>query len=148
MTEQQRENLKLWKGGDMITAYILIGLGGIVVGSFTTVAIQKDRQQDRERAEPVIVEPVIVDPVGDVAKNLTNLDLLVEPCSPEFIEKNSDLLCREMFCRMMTRGVDSKTSGQECEEISNVANSSKIVNHCETFLENKEECYEKYRERK
>lgn len=143
MNEKQIENLKYWKGGEMITAYLLIALSGALIGSLTTIAITKDREPERE-----IVEPVIIDPVGDVAKNLTNLDLLVEPCSPEFIEKSSDLLCREMFCRMMTRGVDSKTSGSECEEISNVANSSKIVNHCETFLENKEECYEKYRERK
>jgi hypothetical protein len=44
--------------------------------------------------------------------------------------------------------VDAKTSGAECEEISNVANSKLMIDHCETFLENKEECYEKYRERK
>jgi len=127
----------------MITAYVFIGLGGILIGSLTTMAIQKDREPERE-----IVEPVIIDPVGDVAKNLTNIDLLVEPCSPEFIEKSTDLLCREMFCRMTTRGVDSKTSGSECEEISNVANSKKIIDHCESFVESREECYDKYRERK
>jgi hypothetical protein len=143
MTEKQRQNLELWKGGDMITAYVFIGLGGILIGSLTTMAIQKDREPERE-----IVEPVIIDPVGDVAKNLTNIDLLVEPCSPEFIEKSTDLLCREMFCRMTTRGVDSKTSGSECEEISNVANSKKIIDHCESFVESREECYDKYRERK
>lgn len=143
MTEKQRQNLELWKGGDMITAYIFIGLGGILIGSLTTIAIQKDREPERE-----IVEPIIIDPVGDVSKNLTNIDLLVEPCSPEFIEKSTDLLCREMFCRMTTRGVDAKTSGSECEEIANVANSKKIIDHCESFVEGREECYDKYRERK
>ena len=128
----------------MLTTYLVIGLAGIVLGGVTTQIINRNREP--EVVTPI--EPIVIDPVGDVAKNLTNLDLLVEPCSPEFIEKSSDLLCREMFCRMMTRGIDSKTSGSECEEISNVANSSKIVNHCETFLDNREECYEKYRERK
>ena len=146
MTEEQRKNLELWKGGEMLTIYFIVGLSGIIIGGVSTLAITKNRQPERERVEPVA--PVVIDPIGDVAKQLTNLDLLVEPCSPEFIEKNTDLLCREMYCRVMQRGVEAKTSGVECEEISNVANSSKIINHCETFLENKEECYEKYRERK
>lgn len=129
----------------MLTAYILIGLGGLAVGSLTTIAITKDKPASQSAA-PIIVEPV--DPVSEVAKQLTNLDLLVEPCSAEYIKENSNLLCREMYCRVMQRGVEAKTSGQECEEISNVANSKTIVNHCESFLESKEECYEKYRERK
>ena len=129
----------------MLTAYILIGLGGLVVGSLTTIAITKDRTESQP-VSPIIVEPV--DPVSDVAKQLTNLDLLVEPCSAEYIIENNDLLCREMYCRVMQRGVEAKTSGAECEEIANVANSQIIINHCETFIDEKEECYEKYRERK
>jgi len=129
----------------MLTAYILIGLGGLVVGSLTTIAITKDKTESQP-VSPIIVEPV--DPVSDVAKQLTNLDLLVEPCSAEYIKENGDLLCREMYCRVMQRGVEAKTSGAECEEISNVANSQIIINHCETFLDGSEECYEKYRERK
>jgi hypothetical protein len=133
------------QGEDMITAYILIGLGGLVVGSLTTIAITKDKTESQP-ASPIIVEPV--DPVSDVAKQLTNLDLLVEPCSAEYIKENSDLLCREMYCRVMQRGVEAKTSGAECEEIANVANSQIIINHCETFIDDKDECYDKYRERK
>ena len=129
----------------MITAYILIGLGGLVVGSLTTIAITKD-QSESQPVSPIIVEPI--DPVGDVAKQLTNLDLLVEPCSAEYIKENGDLLCREMYCRVMQRGVEAKTSGAECEDISNVANSQLIINHCESFLDGSEQCYEKYRERK
>jgi len=132
--------------GDMITAYILIGFAGLFTGTLATVAIMKDRQADSQQAAPIIIEPV--DPVSDVAKQLTNLDLLVEPCSAEYIKENGDLLCREMYCRVMQRGVEAKTSGAECEEIANVANSQIIINHCESFLEKKEECYEKYRERK
>ena len=129
----------------MLTAYILIGLGGLAVGSLTTIAITKDRTESQP-VSPIVVEPV--DPVSDVAKQLTNLDLLVEPCSAEYIKENGDLLCREMYCRVMQRGVEAKTSGAECEEIANVANSQIIINHCESFIDEKEECYEKYRERK
>ena len=129
----------------MITAYILIGLGGLAVGSLTTIAITKDKTESQP-VSPIIIEPV--DPVSDVAKQLTNLDLLVEPCSAEYIKENGDLLCREMYCRVMQRGVEAKTGGAECEEIANVANSQIIINHCESFIDGSKECYEKYRERK
>jgi len=133
------------QGENMITAYILIGLGGLVVGSLTTIAITKDKTESQP-VSPIIIEPV--DPVSDVAKQLTNLDLLVEPCSAEYIKENGDLLCREMYCRVMQRGVEAKTGGAECEEIANVANSQIIINHCESFIDGSKECYEKYRERK
>jgi len=129
----------------MLTAYILIGLGGLAVGSLTTIAITKDKTESQP-VSPIIVEPV--DPVSDVAKQLTNLDLLVEPCNAEYIKENGDLLCREMYCRVMQRGVEAKTGGAECEEIANVANSQVIINHCESFIDGSKECYEKYRERK
>jgi len=131
----------------MLTAYFLIGLGGIIIGGVSTLVITKDKKEPvSQPVSPIIVEPV--DPVSDVAKQLTNLDLLVEPCSAEYIKENGDLLCREMYCRVMQRGVEAKTSGVECEEISNVANSQIIINHCESFLDGSKECYEKYRERK
>ena len=132
---------------NMITAYLIIGLSGAILGGATTLIITKKKNEPvSQPAEPIIIQPV--DPVGDVAKQLTNLDLLVEPCSAEYIKENGDLLCREMYCRVMGRGVEAKTSGAECEEIANVANSQIIINHCESFLDGSEECYEKYRERK
>ena len=131
----------------MLTGYLIVGLSGLILGGASTLIITKKKKEPvSQSASPIIVEPV--DPVGDVAKQLTNLDLLVEPCSAEYIKENGDLLCREMYCRVMQRGVEAKTSGVECEEISNVANSQIIINHCETFIDDKEECYEKYRERK
>jgi len=133
------------KENNMLTIYAVIAICGVAVGTLGTMAITKDKPASQPVA-PIIIEPV--DPVSDVAKQLTNLDLLVEPCSAEYIKENGDLLCREMYCRVMQRGVEAKTSGAECEEISNVSNSKIIINHCESFLENKEECYEKYRERK
>ena len=131
----------------MLTGYLIIGLSGLILGGATTLVITKKKEQPvSQPVEPIIIEPA--DPVGDVAKQLTNLDLLIEPCSAEYIKENGDLLCREMYCRVMQRGVEAKTSGAECEEIANVANSKVIINHCETFIDGSEECYEKYRERK
>ena len=131
----------------MITAYLIVGLSGAILGGATTLIITKKKKEPvSQPVSPIIVEPV--DPVSDVAKQLTNLDLLVEPCSAEYIKENGDLLCREMYCRVMQRGVEAKTSGAVCEEIANVANSQIIINHCESFLDGSEECYEKYRERK
>lgn len=146
MTDKQRDNIQHFDGDNMILTFTIIGLTGIIVGGVSTAFVINKRSAD---SDPVVV---VADPVAgdqqEVIKQLTNLDMLVEPCSTKYINENSDLLCREMYCRVMTRGIDSKTSGQECEEISNVANSKIMINHCETFLEDKEECYEKYRERK
>ena len=136
------------KGENMITAYILIGLGGLFVGSLTTIAIVKDRQSDSQIITPIVVSDQVAKGQQEVIKQLTSLDLLLEPCSSVYIKEQGNLLCREMYCRVMTRGIDAKTSGSECEEISNVSNSLIIINHCESFLDEKEECYKKYRERK
>lgn len=131
----------------MLTGYLIVGLSGLILGGASTLIITKNKKEPvSQPVSPIIVEPA--DPVADVAKQLTNLDLLVEPCSAEYIKENGDLLCREMYCRVMGRGVEAKTSGQECEEIANVANSQIIINHCESFLDGSKECYEKYRERK
>ena len=146
MTDQQRDNMQHFDGDNMILTFTMIGLTGLIVGGFGTAYVINKRSADE--APIVVVSDPVAGEQQEIIKQLTNLDMLVEPCSTEYINKNSDLLCREMYCRVMTRGIDSKTSGQECEAISNVANSKIIINHCELFLEEKEECYEKYRERK
>lgn len=113
----------------MLTAYILIGLGGLVVGSLTTLAIKKDLEP--EPPSPVVV---VQDPVAggqqDVIKQVTDPDLVAVSCSKEHIDQHGDLLCREMFCRLQQRGIDAKTSSTECEEISNIANTKVILESC------------------
>ena len=113
----------------MLTAYILIGLGGLVVGSLTTLAIKKDIQP--EPTSPVVV---VQDPVAngqqDVIKQVTDPDLVAVSCSKEHIDQHGDLLCREMFCSLQQRGIDAKTSSTECEEISNIANTKVILETC------------------
>ena len=130
----------------MLTTILIAGITGLVLGGVSTKIILKNKE-DQSQSVSVPVETV-ASIQQDVIKQLTDIDLLEVPCSAEYIEQSGDLLCREMFCRMTTRGIDAKTSGQECEEISNVSNSKTMINHCETFIESSEECYEKYRERK
>ena len=109
-------------------AWILIGVvagGGGTAGTF--LALNKNIDPPT-----VVIVPdnkVAEDQIA-VQKQLTNIDLLEVPCSMEYINKHTDGLCREMFCRMTTRGIDSKTSGQECESIGNILNSIVILKAC------------------
>ena len=141
-------NIKLWKGKKMITSYAIIAVSAFLIGGVSTYGVMNKRQKQQKQITPVVVSDVVAKEQQEVIKQLTNLDLLVEPCESTYIKDHGDLLCREMYCRVMSRGIDSQTAGQECEQISNVANSKLIIDHCEKFINDQEECYEKYRERK
>ena len=65
----------------------------------------------------------------DLQKNLTAPDLIEVPCSEQFIDKNGEGLCREMFCRLQTREGDG-ASQSECEEIANLNNTISIIETC------------------
>jgi hypothetical protein len=119
-------------------------LGGLVVGVGGTLYVKRDVSE----SIIVVPEPVIITE-SQVAEKLTDIDLLKVPCSSEYIEKNNDLLCREMFCLMQTRGIDSKVSGSDCSAISNVQNTMVILETCrdaESKLDDR--CITIYRERK
>tara|TARA_R100000152_G_C6743555_1_gene167256 strand:+ start:416 stop:820 length:405 start_codon:yes stop_codon:yes gene_type:complete len=115
-----------------MSSIIIAAVVGLLVGIGGTVGIQvatKPKPQEK---------PIIVAVGGDevakgqteVQKELIDLDLLVEPCSKEFIKDKDALLCREMFCRMQQRGIDSSTSQIDCSEISNIANTKEIQDAC------------------
>jgi len=105
---------------------------GIVIGVGGALGVQ----QASKPKEPTIVQ-VGGDEVAkgqvEVQKQLIDLDLLVVPCSSEYVTANNDLLCREMFCRMQQRGIDAQTSQQDCSEISNIANTKAIQKSCENM---------------
>lgn len=116
-----------------MTSLIIAAVVGLVVGIGGTIGIQ---QVTKPKEEP---KPLVVAVGGDevaqgqveVQKELIDLDLLVEPCSKEFIKEQKDsLLCREMFCRMQQRGIDAQTSQTDCESISNIANTKTIQDAC------------------
>ena len=118
---------------------ILIGLlGGVAITTSTWVIVERRKPEP----EPVNIEKIVaqVMSIHQPSENLTEPDLLKVPCSAEFIATNTDLLCREMFCRMTTRGIDSKTSGGECEQISNIQNKSVILAECSKLGEGYNEC--------
>jgi len=112
------------------------GLAGIVLGIGGTVAVIKAVKEP----EPTVIE--IPEPV--VAQQLTDLDLVKPLCAEDFIDKHGMGLCREVWCMMMTRGIDSQTSGSSCESISNINNSLEILKACE----GSEDCERLFRERK
>ena len=116
-----------------MTSLIIAAVVGLVVGIGGTIGVQ---QATKPKEEP---KPLVVAVGGDevaqgqveVQKELIDLDLLVEPCSKEFIQEQKDsLLCREMFCRMQQRGIDAQTSQTDCESISNIANTKTIQDAC------------------
>jgi len=134
-----------------MTSLIIAAVIGLAVGVGGTIGIQ---QATKPKEEP---KPLVVAVGGDevakgqteVQKELIDLDLLVEPCSKDFIESKDELLCREMFCRMQQRGIDAATSQQDCSEISNVANTKAIQSACEVFKdEERAECTELFFKRK
>jgi hypothetical protein len=118
-------------------------LGGLVLGVGGTLYVKKGKK-------PVVIEspePIVITE-SKVAEKLTDVDLIKIPCSSEYINEHGDLLCREMFCLMQTRGVDSKVAGAECSAISNVQNTLVILETCRVDGELEDKCIQIYRERK
>ena len=117
-------------------------LGGIIFGAGSTFLMLKKP----EEAPPVVVVE------SKIAEKLTDVELLEKPCSEKYIESHGDGLCREMFCLMMTRGIDSETSGSQCEQIANINNTLMILKACsfseEDSEEKREDCVQVFRERK
>jgi hypothetical protein len=118
---------------------ILYGvIGGAILGIFGTLYVKKGK----EPPAPIVITE------SKVAEKLTDIDLLKIPCSSEYIKDNGDLLCREMFCLMQTRGVDAKVSGSDCSAISNVQNTLVILETCTGEDGLNDKCIQIYRERK
>tara|TARA_R100000231_G_scaffold89770_1_gene67811 strand:+ start:239 stop:679 length:441 start_codon:yes stop_codon:yes gene_type:complete len=140
---------------EMITGYIIASIAGILIGGGSVLLINKKTDQD---IPPIVVSDQVAKEQQEVIKQVTSPELVGVSCSKEHIDTHGDLLCREMFCRLQTRGMDSKTSGSECEQISNISNTLKILEVCvekvevedrddpvEVFNEN---CTRLFRERK
>lgn len=110
---------------------IIAAVVGVALGAGGVMGVQLATKQP---------DPVIVAVGGDevakgqveVQKQLTDLDLVKDVCSPLFIVEQSqgDLLCRELFCRMQQRGIDAQTSQGDCNEIANISNTKSIQAAC------------------
>lgn len=135
---------KLCKEKDMAWwGWLLIGLGA---GGGSTFALVKALTP---KAAIVVEEKVITE--SKVGDKLADPKILDVPCSQEYIEKYDDLLCREMYCRMQQRGLDSKTGHADCQSISNMSNTLLFVElvskHCKIEQEstdNYNRCFDRF----
>lgn len=136
--------------GAKMELIIIASLIGVIVGGGASagvaVAVSNGKEKAAAEAAAVAGAQAAQDVVADLTKpstNLTDPDLLAVACSKEHIEARGDLLCREMFCRMQTRGMDAKTSGSDCEAISNIMNKRELMDTCDVKQEReRKDCYD------
>jgi len=101
---------------------ILAGLIGVLLGVGGAKVL--------ESKQPTI-EDTTATKQQEVIKQLTDLDVIKEICNPEQTQTQEGLLlCREMTCLVYSRGIDSQTSGKQCEEISNIQNTMSMIEYC------------------
>ena len=141
-----------------MTTLIIVSLASLLVGGGSVYLLERKADRQEIPVAPAPTENVATEQI-EVQKNLTAPDLVAVACSTEYIKGiaseeesqtgNGDLLCREMFCRMQQRGIDSKTGGAECEKISNIANSVQILEACKnTQFTTFDDCYQVFKDRK
>jgi hypothetical protein len=140
------------KQGDRvtITTAILIGLltGTIGTSAVTTWIHSKNNKQSEiiENQNATLLQLSSLQAqlqLGDqeIKKQLTSTDLLAVSCSEVWMKDHTDMLCREMFCRLQTREGDG-ASQTECEEINNIANTFFIIEQCAENNMEIEKCLE------
>jgi hypothetical protein len=112
--------MKLELKMEWIIAVIAFLVGGGAGAGITASLLKKEPQVQ------------IVEKMVEVDNSLSDTDLLKVPCSAEYMEKNGEALCREMFCRMNTRSGNQSNAAtaQECEAISNTINKAFVQKHC------------------
>tara|TARA_Y100001973_G_C5207136_1_gene342383 strand:+ start:1779 stop:2207 length:429 start_codon:yes stop_codon:yes gene_type:complete len=111
--------------------WILLAVG-LIVGAGTGTGITWNIMKNRAPEVKVVETNKVVEKMVEVDSSLTETDLLKVPCSADYMEKNGEALCREMFCRMNTRSGNSSNAAtaKECEAISNTINKAYIQEQC------------------
>jgi len=109
---------------------IAIGIICFVIGGALGFGITKGTEK-----QPV---PIIV-PVDPVASELGKLDVVAPICDPTFISTNGDGLCKLLMCMTQTNSSTGETSGQTCDNISNVENKKAIISFCASQHTEKED---------
>ena len=118
-----------------LTIGIICFLGGGLITGGTIFGVQKANENKiQETTELVTAIGQLKDQLGEGQKqvmiNLTDQDLLKEACSVDYLKEQGDSLCREMFCRMQSRGLDKGATTTECENISHITNSKARLETC------------------
>ena len=121
---------------------ILSGLIGLFLGIGGTIGVSALNKKPLDDKTSQTQQEII--------KQLTNLDIVEKVCSPEYIKEKGNLLCRELSCLVFSRGIDSQTSGSQCEEISNIQNTISLMEYCrdQDDSQTKSTCYELFWRRK
>jgi len=116
-------------------------IGGAIVGGSLTFGLMNGT-----KPAPV---PIIVSQ-DEAAKELGKLDVVSPICSPDFIEKQGDGLCRELMCMTQTNSATGEVSGTTCDNITNLRNKKNIISFCSSKEETEEEkikCVELFQRR-
>lgn len=124
-----------------MTWILVAALGGLAVGGGGMYAFT------HEKPEPPPTDVVVPNEV--VQEQLSDLDIVKEPCSSAYIEKYGDGLCREMFCLAQSNSTVGAAGEGVCDAISNLNNTKVILATCGA-LEGppRTECFQTFRERK
>jgi hypothetical protein len=122
--------------------WVFIAVGFLIGGGTGTAITYKIMDNKLKNQKPVVVKEVVAEKQQEVVLQLTDLELAKEIC-----ENGDGLMCREILCLQFTRGTDSNTSGKQCEEISNLNNSIKIMDYCST-AEDPQKCLDVFWRRK
>lgn len=117
---------------------LTIALISFLTGSALTAGVVikiKDSAQTEQDVEAIIksLETEFQKAQASAVVNLTETDLLKIPCSEEYIERHSDLLCREMFCRMNRQGDGDSATETECLQISKTSLNLLKINTCMAY---------------
>ena len=138
---QMLDNIQQQYGGDVMT-WIFLAIGLLVGGGGGSAITWKIMDKKLKNQKPVVVKEEVAEKQQDVILQLTDLQLAKDIC-----DLGNSLLCREILCLQFTRGVDSTTSGKQCEEISNLNNSIQIIDYCKGE-EDVEKCLDVFWRRK
>ena len=117
--------------------------GGLVTG--TVVWKLQDRSTKAEDILAAVsnLETQFEQSQAEAVIHLTEPDLLKVPCSEDYMAKNGDLLCREMFCRMNRQGGGQNSGGgagataQDCSSISGASVNLVKIKTCMPYWEEK-----------
>ena len=120
---------------------IVVGIIAFIVGAGGGTGITWSIMKKRQPEVRVVETNKVVEKMVEVDNSLTEKDLLKIPCSKEYMEKNGEGLCREMFCRMNTRSGNQSNAAtaKECEAISNTINKAFVQKHCKDLYKDNDE---------
>ncbi len=118
---------------------VALFVGGAGIG----VGVTSMKKQPADTASTKEAEAIV---------QLSDLDILKEPCSESYIQDNGNGMCREMFCWAQTNSKTGEASGISCDAISNINNTITVLDVCGRLSVDSDAaqaaCHTAFRERK